>query len=526
MKTRYDTVILGGGHNSLVAAAYLAGAGQRVLLLEKNDRLGGATTSQRIFPDYDASISRYAYLVSLLPRKIIRDLGLRLELRRRAFVSFTPYQRDGRHSGLLLSNETGKISRDSMRAHTGGDAEFAAMKKFYSLARDFAAAVWDTMLQPLPSREAIRRRVRAETWRALVAEPLGCALEQYLQNDLVRGLVFTDAKIGVFTHPHDESLLQNRCFLYHVLGNRTGEWRVPVGGMGRLADELERAARARGAELLTRATVTALHLGKNRSVEFSHDGQPRAVDARFVLVGFGANVLARLLGKPYRPGAAHEGSVFKINMLLRRLPRLKAKKIPASVAFCGTFHCHEGYRQMQESYRAAARGRMPEPMPCEVYCHTLTDRSVLAPELRADGVHTLTLFGLDAPWRLFACEKEAMRGRAEKKYLDSLNDWLAEPIEDCLARDCRGRLCIESKSPWDIEKELGHYRGNIFHRALAFPFAETAAEVGSWGVETDLEDIFFCGSSARRGGTVSGIPGHNAARKVLSKALAADRAQG
>src|SRR5437868_9036963 len=104
LKPKYDVVILGAGHNGLVAAAYLARAGLSVLLLEKNDYIGGATTSQRIFPDYDARLSRYSYLVSLFPEKIIRDLGLNLELRRRATGSFTPYIRNGHHDGLLLSN--------------------------------------------------------------------------------------------------------------------------------------------------------------------------------------------------------------------------------------------------------------------------------------------------------------------------------------------------------------------------------------------------------------------------------------
>ena len=93
------------------------------------------------------------------------------------------------------------------------------------------------MLEPLVSREEMARRFKVdeisrEAWRTLVEEPLGNAIERYLRDDLVRGLVFTDAKVGVFTHPHDSSLLQNRCFLYHLIGNKTGEWKVPVGGMG------------------------------------------------------------------------------------------------------------------------------------------------------------------------------------------------------------------------------------------------------------------------------------------------------
>src|ERR1700712_5328001 len=119
MKSKYDVVILGAGHNGLVAASYLGRAGLSVLLLEKNDYIGGATTSQKLFPDYDAQLSRYSYLVSLFPEKIIRDLGLKLELRRRATGSFTPYVKDGEHHGLLLSNVDENVSRKSMVDLTG-----------------------------------------------------------------------------------------------------------------------------------------------------------------------------------------------------------------------------------------------------------------------------------------------------------------------------------------------------------------------------------------------------------------------
>src|SRR5246127_4417847 len=114
MKSRYDVVILGAGHNGLVAASYLGRAGLSVLVLEKNDYIGGATVSQKIFPDYDARLSRYSYLVSLFPEKIIRDLGLKVELRRRATASFTPYAKNGHPTGLLLSNVDEEMSRQSM----------------------------------------------------------------------------------------------------------------------------------------------------------------------------------------------------------------------------------------------------------------------------------------------------------------------------------------------------------------------------------------------------------------------------
>src|SRR6195256_6828496 len=179
-KTRYDIVILGAGHNGLVAASYLTRAGLSVLLLEKNDYIGGASTSQKVFPDYDARLSRYSYLVSLFPEKIIRDLGLNLELRRRTTGSFTPYVRDGKHHGLLLSNVSEETSAQSMFELTGNRTEHEQMKKFYNLSRVFAEQSWDSMLEPLVAKEQFKRRFEnddtsREAWRSLAEAPLGPA---------------------------------------------------------------------------------------------------------------------------------------------------------------------------------------------------------------------------------------------------------------------------------------------------------------------------------------------------------------
>jgi phytoene dehydrogenase-like protein len=521
VKTKYDAVILGAGHNGLVAAGYLARAGLSVLLLEKNPEVGGATASQKVFPDYEAYLSRYSYLVSLLPEKIVRDLGLRIELRTRKTASFTPYARASVDGGLLLSNLAEAPGRDSMRALCGDDREFEQLKRFYVLSRVFAGKVWESMVKPLRAREDwarefTRDELSREAWRSLVEEPLGQAIERYLSDDLVRGLVLTDGKIGLLTHAHDETLLQNRCFLYHLIGGGTGEWKVPVGGMGSVVRALVRTAEGAGAEMLTRVEIKALDFGeRERRVEYEAHGKRRAVDAQFVLVNFGRNVLAKLLGRKHELDETHEGSVLKVNMLLERLPRLRAGRISAEEAFCGTFHVDEGYGQMNESYRKAAGGSLPDRVPCELYCHTLTDGSILAPELMERGFHTLTLFALDTPWRLFAEANEAMRRKALGKCLEGLNRCLAEPIEECLARSKSGEPCIEAKTPVDLEDELGLYRGNIFQGALKFPFAEREDEIGAWGVETEFPNVLMCGASARRGGGVSGIPGHNAAMKVM-----------
>jgi phytoene dehydrogenase-like protein len=226
-------------------------------------------------------------------------------------------------------------------------------------------------------------------------------------------------------------------------------------------------------------------------------------------------VLERLRGEP---PTAHkpEGSQLKINMLLARLPRLRDPHVTPEQAFAGTFHVNEGMSQLQRAYDEAARGRIPDVPPCELYSHSLTDRSILAPELRAAGAHTLTLFGLHMPARLFASETARRKGAAVAATMRSVDSVLAEPLEDCLWRTADGRPCLEALVPQEIERELAMPGGHIFHRDLAWPFAESDEELGGWGVETRERNVWLCGAGARRGGGVSGIPGYNAARAVLT----------
>lgn len=210
----------------------------------------------------------------------------------------------------------------------------------------------------------------------------------------------------------------------------------------------------------------------------------------------------------------NEGSVVKINMLLRRLPKLKSGVAPEE-AFCGSFHFDEGYVQMQHSYETAACGTIPNPAPGEIYCHTLTDSSILSPELQAQGYHTLTLFGLDMPYRLFTSDREAKRAEVCRCYLEGLDRVCAEPFVDCLALSSKGEPCLEVKLPPDLEEEVGLDRGNIFHTAPSWFYAERPEDVGRWGVETAFPRIYRAGSAAHRGGAVSGIPGYAAAQCVL-----------
>jgi phytoene dehydrogenase-like protein len=220
-----------------------------------------------------------------------------------------------------------------------------------------------------------------------------------------------------------------------------------------------------------------------------------------------------LLGE--EPADSPEGAQLKVNMVLKRLPRLRETGLDPREAFGGTFHVNEGYAQLATAFAEADSGRIPSLPPCEIYCHSLTDPSILGPAERAAGAQTLTLFGLHMPARLFVGRNNQARAEALKATLASLDSVLAEPIEDCLWTTADGEPCVEAKTPVDLEEELGLPAGHIFHRDLSWPYASDPEQAGKWGVETAHERILLCGAGALRGGGVSGIPGHNAAMSVL-----------
>jgi phytoene dehydrogenase-like protein len=511
---KYDAIIVGGGHNGLVAASYLAKAGKSVLLLEAHGELGGATTSVKPFPDYDARLSRYSYLVSLLPDRIVADLGIRFKTLERPVASYTPYHRDGRDDGLLVASVWDDATASSFRRLTGSDREGKVWREFYGEIAVLAERLAPSMLKPLRSAAALKSEIGLpDVWRNLMEVPIGQVVRDRFSDDWVRGVVLTDALIGTFVSTDD--MQANRCFLYHLIGNGTGQWRVPQGGMGALVRELHRVAESHGVEIQIRSKVAALEsgpMGVRVETESGH-----AYVAKDLLFAAAPQLLARLRGRAVPESI--EGSQIKINMLLSRLPRLKSG-IDPRLAFAGTFHVNESCSQLEAAYASARSGEMPQPMPLELYCHTLTDPSILSAELIAKGFQTLTLFGLHTPAKLFDADPEGARALAKARAIASLNQYLIDPIESVLAPCSDGSLAIEVKSPLDLEKDIYLPRGNIFHRDLDFPFLESDASGAGrqlWGAETDDPHIYIAGAGARRGGGVSGIAGHNAAMALLAK---------
>jgi phytoene dehydrogenase-like protein len=200
-------------------------------------------------------------------------------------------------------------------------------------------------------------------------------------------------------------------------------------------------------------------------------------------------------------------------MVLKELPKLKSGADP-KVAFAGTFHVNESYFELEQAFAQASLGQIPDVIPSELYCHTLTDPTILTPDLIAAGYQSLTLFALHLPASLFDNDHDRIKAEVGKRILDGFSQYLERPIENYLAKDSDGNLCIEVKTPQELEKELGLPRGNIFHSDLEFPWKQDG-DSRKWGVETNSERIFIAGAGALRGGGVSGIAGHNAAMAAL-----------
>jgi len=542
----YDVVIVGGGHNGLTAAAYLARAGKRVLVLERADATGGAAVTAPVFDGVDAWLSRYSYLVSLLPQRIIDDLGLNVRLVTRRFSSYTPDPSDPTRGILMDGHDADRTLASLERAGAADDARNIA--RFYERCRVLTEALWPTVTEPLLRRSEARRLVEAggdpraaEVWRSMIDTPIGQMIAESLTSDLVRGLVLSDALIGTFARADDDDLRQNVCFLYHVMGRGTGEWMVPAGGMGAITGELVRAARSAGAEILTSAEVTAID--PHGRVDYRYRDTTRTVAADWILSNVAPAVLERLVGertssggrpgepsllpfeaRPFGPSSltshSPEGAQVKVNLLVTRLPRLADPTVAPEEAFSGTVHVNETWTQLDAAFEHAAAGAVPDPLPCEVYSHSLTDPTILSPELREQGVHALTVFGLQVPHRLFGLGDAAdLRGRLQRAVLRSLDSVLAEPIEPLILAGPDGRACIETVTTSDLEREIGMPGGNIFHGLLTWPFAEEDEELETaaqrWGVATRHPRVLLCGAGSRRGGGVSGIGGHNAAMAVL-----------
>jgi phytoene dehydrogenase-like protein len=472
----HDAIIIGAGHNGLVAAAYLARAGLSVLVLERRDVVGGACVTEELWPGVRASPG--AYTLSLLRRRIIDELdlgahGLRVAVHEPYLFAPLP---DGRKVVTWSSRERthAQLARDWSRADADGYAEWAGRWE------RAAARARPLMLEP-PSRERWLEAIGPEILDGAIADDLaGIPSEEVRVPFALQGL------IGTLAGPHDPGTAFVGFF--HDLGEATdpaGAWGFAQGGMGAVTQALASAARAAGAEIRTEAEVA--HASGDGVVLAGGDELP----ARAVLSNADPLRTARLAGVPEPEGWRQDGPTVKVMLLLDGLPEFPSW--PGGEPWAGTIDIGFSLGDLQDAADDARAGRPARRPWIEAACQTAADPSLAPP-----GRHVLSLFcqcfppGVDA---------EAAADLAIARFAE-VCPGLPDRIIDRLAL-----------GPRELEARFGLTGGHIFHgEMLGDQLLERRFAPRRFG---GVDGLYLCGSGAHPGGAVTGAPGYLAARAVL-----------
>jgi phytoene dehydrogenase-like protein len=512
MRSRYDAVVIGAGHNGLVAAAYLARHGLSTLNVERSDRLGGACITDEILPGY--RVSGAAQVLGMLRPQVVADLelerhGLRYRLREpEVFVPFP----DGRH--LFLYSEAAK-TKASIAAVAPADA--AAYDAYDDYTGRIAAILSELMTRPTPSLEEVAalfdRQGDREMLQATLFDSIQDYLERWFASDYVKAPLAYGAMSGSAAGPRTPGTAFSK--LYHSaarLKGRDGAWALVEGGMGKVTEALAAALRAHGGEILLEAPVSRILLRGGRAAGIVlEDG--REIAAGIVLSNADPRrtylelLPSDAVPAPVRERAARikqRGTGFKINFALSELPDFRA--LPGrSVGpqHTGGVMITPSLDYMERAWDEAKYGR-PSAQP---FTHFII-QSATDPSLAPPGHHTVSLWGHHFPYRLAEGDLAAERERLGERMTDLITEYAPNFRRSVLAR--------QIWLPIDIERRYGMTGGQIFHGDLmpdqvlwGRPF------VGSRGHRTPVAGVYLCGAGTHPGGDVNGAPGYNAAMAVL-----------
>lgn len=527
MARRYDAVIVGGGHNGLVCAGYLARAGWRVLVLERRAVLGGACVTEELWPGY--RVSTAAYLVSLLQEQVVRDLelaryGYRVFPKDPAY--FAPFP-DGRHLFLYgdLAKTQAEIAKFSRR-----DAErYPAFEALIDRLARFVEPLLLASPPNLPPRDLAdlgallrlgRRALRLTrsdlaTLATLFSGSVQELLDRWFESEQLKVALATDGLIGANGGPATPGTAY--VLLHHVMGGVGGVrglWGFVKGGMGGLAAALAASARAHGAELRTGAEVARVLVRAGRAAGVAlADGTEVAAEV-VVSNADPKRTFLKLVDRAELPpdfvaqieAFKCEGTSFKVNLALGELPSYRA--LPSAglaPQHRTTTHLCPTVEYAERAWDDAKYGRPSRAPLLEITIPTTYD-----PELAPPGKHLMSVFVQYAPYTLRAGTWDEEKDRFVQRVIDVLAEY-APNVRSAIEH-------VHALSPLDLEREYGLTGGNIFHGALSLDQLFAFRPVAGWArYATPVPGLYLCGSGTHPGGGVTGAPGHNAAREILRR---------